>query len=92
VAVIKALTEVLRCSTQKTTQGLLIDLKAAADELLRHSKELLQGRTYISLVAGCELMVRYVTRTTSVQSADAVCICVCDAACVMPVCAHWYLL
>ncbi len=47
VAVIKALTEVIRVSTQKTTQGLLIDLKAASDDLLRHSVALLEGRTCV---------------------------------------------
>ena len=72
VAVIKSLTTVIRNSTQKTTQGLLIDLKAASDELLKYSTVLLDGRTFISLVAGCELMVRYVTRTTSIHSADEV--------------------
>ena len=50
-------------------QGLLIELKAAADELKGCDKGLLRGKTAVSVTSGCELLVRYVTRTTKLDLA-----------------------
>lgn len=64
VAAIRALTELIRRTYERTAQGLLIELREAADELQRCDPALLRGKTSISVVAGCELLVRHVTRTS----------------------------
>jgi translation initiation factor eIF-2B subunit alpha len=62
VAAIKALTSVLKRSEASTMMELEVQLKAAADSLKRCETIALDGRTSISLTAGCELFLRYVTR------------------------------
>eukprot|EP00935_MAST-01C_sp_MAST-1C-sp1_P000433 g433.t1 len=62
VAAIKALTSVIKRSKASTMMELEVQLKAAADSLKNCEKALLNGRTSISLTAGCELFLRYVTR------------------------------
>lgn len=57
VAAIHALTCVARDSGATTVMGLQVNLKAAADALIATNKG------SISLTAGCELFLRYVTRT-----------------------------
>ena len=57
VAAIKALSGVIKRSTATTMMGLQIELKAAADDLKAQ-----QLSHTISLEAGCELFLRYVTR------------------------------
>lgn len=67
VAAIRALTEVIRGSEQMTTQGLLVDLKAAAAELQARGGEMLGAKASVALAAGCELLLRYVTRTAALE-------------------------
>lgn len=64
VAAIKALTSVIRNSTAQTMMGLEKELKDAAASL--------QGcnPTAISLKAGCELYLRYTTRTSAIENED----------------------
>ena len=64
VAAIRALTELIRNTLERTAQGLLIELREAADELQECDPALLRGKTSIAVVAGCELLVRHVTRTS----------------------------
>lgn len=64
VAAIRALTHVIRCTKEKTAQGLLIELREAADFLKACDRSLLRDKTPISVTAGCELLVRHVTRTS----------------------------
>eukprot|EP00743_Colponemidia_sp_Colp-15_P001879 GILK01002048.1.p1 GENE.GILK01002048.1~~GILK01002048.1.p1 ORF type:complete len:355 (+),score=52.83 GILK01002048.1:58-1065(+) len=74
VAAIKALTEAIKHSEAATMMGLEIELRFATDLLkqagneLKHSNR--HGKTIISLTAGCELFMRYVTRTLTLDSAD----------------------
>lgn len=70
VAAIRALTELIRHTTERTAQGLLIELRAAADQLQRCPQSLLRGKTTISVAAGCELLVRHVTRTSKFDHRD----------------------
>ena len=62
VAAIQALTTVIRNSTATTMMGLERDLKDAATSLQRCNP------TAISLKAGCELFLRYTTRTSAVEA------------------------
>jgi translation initiation factor eIF-2B subunit alpha len=64
VAAIQALTMVIRCSKATTIMGLGKEVQAAAAALQRCNP------TAISLQAGCELFLRYITRTSAVESAD----------------------
>jgi translation initiation factor eIF-2B subunit alpha len=64
VAAVRALVAVMKRSTSSTMLGLTIELRAAADELKRKASESQDKvTTSISLTAGCELFLRYVTRT-----------------------------
>ena len=62
VAAIQALTTVIRSSTATTMMGLEKDLKDAAASLQRCNP------TAISLKAGCELFLRYTTRTSALDA------------------------
>lgn len=64
VGAIKALTSVIRKSSAQTMMGLEKELKDAAASL--------QGcnPTAISLKAGCELFLRYTTRTSAIENED----------------------
>lgn len=64
VAAIKALTQVVVHSKAQTMMGLEKDLKDAADSLTRCNE------TAISLRAGCELFLRYTTRTSNLETED----------------------
>jgi translation initiation factor eIF-2B subunit alpha len=64
VAAIQALTTVIRSSTATTMMGLERDLKDAAAALQRCNP------TAISLKAGCELFLRYTTRTSALEAAS----------------------
>eukprot|EP00898_Chlorokybus_atmophyticus_P000809 jgi/Chlat1/1729/Chrsp13S02162 len=64
VAAIKALTAAIRRSSASTMMGLEIELKEAAEALKRCDP------TSISLAAGCELFIRYVTRESTLEYAD----------------------
>ncbi|BBN00284.1 translation initiation factor eIF-2B subunit alpha [Marchantia polymorpha subsp. ruderalis] len=64
VAAIKALTCVIRRSEATTMMGLEIELKKAAETLKMWDK------TSISLSAGCDLFMRYVTRTSALEYED----------------------
>lgn len=61
VAAIKALTAVIKQSDATTMMGLEKELKEASDAL----KE--RHRTALSLSAGCDLFLRYVTRTSALE-------------------------
>lgn len=62
VAAIKALTSLIEKSQCSTMMGLEIELRAAADELNKKAQDAGYG-SLCSLAAGCELFLRYVTRT-----------------------------
>lgn len=67
VAAFKALTSVIKRSEASTMMELEVQLRAAADSLKNCRQDLatglnLNGKTSISLTAGCELFLRYVTR------------------------------
>ncbi|KAK9814315.1 hypothetical protein WJX72_003908 [[Myrmecia] bisecta] len=64
VAAIKALTSVITKSTAQTAMGLEKELKEAAASLQRCNE------TAISLKAGCELFLRYTTRTSALEMED----------------------
>jgi len=64
VAAIKALTCAIANSAASTMMELEKELKAAADSLRRCN------RSSITLAAGCELFMRYVTRTGALEHAD----------------------
>lgn len=64
VAAIKALTTVIRKSTSQTMMGLEKELKDAAASLQACNP------TAISLKAGCELFLRYTTRTSAIENED----------------------
>lgn len=64
VAAIKALTSVIKHSSAQTMMGLEKELKDAAAALQRCNP------TAISLKAGCELFLRYTTRTSSLEWDD----------------------
>lgn len=64
VAAIKALTYAIGNSTASTMMELEKELKAAADSLQKCN------RSSISLAAGCELFMRYVTRTGALEHSD----------------------
>jgi hypothetical protein len=64
VAAIQALTTVIRSSRAQTMMGLGKEVQAAAASLQRGNP------TAISLKAGCELFLRYTTRTSAVDSDD----------------------
>ncbi|KAL3158854.1 hypothetical protein ABBQ32_011573 [Trebouxia sp. C0010 RCD-2024] len=64
VAAIKALTSVIRKSTARTMMGLEKELKDAAASLQSCNP------TAISLKAGCELFLRYTTRTSAIENED----------------------
>ena len=66
VAAVRALTAVMQRSAASTMLGLTIELRAAADDL----KSSLGLDTPISLAAGCELFLRFVTRTGLDLAAD----------------------
>jgi len=57
IAAIKVLIELIQASKATTIMGLQIELAAAADVLKSHEAEA------ISIASGCELFVRFVTRT-----------------------------
>lgn len=61
VAAIQALTSVIRSSSATTVMGLEKELKDAASALQRCNP------TAISLKAGCELFLRYTTRTSALE-------------------------
>jgi translation initiation factor eIF-2B subunit alpha len=63
VAAIRALTGVIKRSSASTMLGLTIELRSAADDLKRIANFPLGLNTSISLAAGCELFLRFVTRT-----------------------------
>jgi len=62
VAAIHSLTTVIRKSTASTMMGLERDLKEAAASLQRCNP------TAISLKTGCELFLRYTTRTSALEA------------------------
>jgi translation initiation factor eIF-2B subunit alpha len=62
VAAIRALTSVVKNSSAQTMMGLEKELKDAAASLERCNP------TAISLKAGCELFLRYTTRTSALES------------------------
>lgn len=62
VAVINALTGVIKRSTASTMMELEIGLRAAADKLKTECLNTEKGVSSISLTAGCELFLRHVTR------------------------------
>lgn len=64
VAAIKALTAVIRRSQASTMMGLEIELKNASEALKAWDE------TSIPLSAGCDLFLRYVTRTTALEYED----------------------
>lgn len=64
VAAIKALTSVIQRSSAQTMMGLDADLQAAAMALQSCNP------TAISLKAGCELFLRYATRTSALEADD----------------------
>ncbi|KAL8458788.1 hypothetical protein ACS0TY_035499 [Phlomoides rotata] len=64
VAAIRALAWVIRSSQATTMMELEIELKKAADSLKSWDT------TSISLTAGCDLFMRYVTRTSAVEYED----------------------
>jgi len=64
VAAIRALTSVIRNSGAQTMMGLEKELKDAAAALQRCNP------TSISLKAGCELFLRYTTRTSALEMED----------------------
>jgi translation initiation factor eIF-2B subunit alpha len=64
VAAIHALTTVIRNSTATTMMGLEKDLKEAASRLQRCNP------TAISLKAGCELFLRYTTRSSALEMSN----------------------
>ncbi|KAG0616697.1 hypothetical protein M758_5G135200 [Ceratodon purpureus] len=64
VAAIKALTAVIKRSEASTMMGLEVELKTASDAL-KASDE-----SSISLSAGCDLFMRYVTRTSAIEYED----------------------
>ncbi|KAJ7567137.1 hypothetical protein O6H91_02G133300 [Diphasiastrum complanatum] len=66
VAAIKALTAVIQRSEATTMMGLEIDLKKASEALKAWDE------TSISLSAGCDLFMRYVTRTSALEYEDIV--------------------
>jgi translation initiation factor eIF-2B subunit alpha len=61
VAAIRALTSVVKNSSAQTMMGLEKELKDAAASLERCHE------TAISLKAGCELFLRYTTRTSALE-------------------------
>ncbi|KAL1214454.1 Methylthioribose-1-phosphate isomerase [Cardamine amara subsp. amara] len=64
VAAIRALAAVIRASEATTMMELEIELKKASDTLKSWDK------TSISLTAGCDLFIRYVTRTSALEYED----------------------
>lgn len=64
VAAIRALASVIRSSEATTMMELEIELKKASDSLKSWDT------TSISLTAGCDLFMRYVTRTSAVEYED----------------------
>lgn len=64
VAAIKALTTIIKISSAQTMMGLEKELKEAAAALQRCNP------TAISLKAGCELFLRYTTRTSALEFSD----------------------
>ncbi|KAL0701558.1 hypothetical protein Bca4012_057680 [Brassica carinata] len=64
VAAIRALAAVIRASEASTMMELEIELKKASDTLKSWDK------TSISLTAGCDLFIRYVTRTSALEYED----------------------
>ncbi|GAB2289747.1 hypothetical protein Dimus_024054 [Dionaea muscipula] len=64
VAAIKALASVIRLSKATTMMELEIELKKASDSLKSWDT------TSISLTAGCDLFMRYVTRTSALEYED----------------------
>ncbi|KAK7821796.1 translation initiation factor eif-2b subunit alpha [Quercus suber] len=64
VAAIRALAAVIRASEATTMMELEIELKKASDSLKSW------GKTSISLTAGCDLFMRYVTRTSALGYED----------------------
>ncbi|KAL2555053.1 Eukaryotic translation initiation factor 2B (eIF-2B) family protein [Forsythia ovata] len=64
VAAIRALASVIRSSQATTMMELEIELKKAADSLKSWDT------TSISLTAGCDLFMRYVTRTSALEYED----------------------
>ncbi|KFK35689.1 hypothetical protein AALP_AA4G024400 [Arabis alpina] len=64
VAAIRALAAVIRSSEAKTMMELEIELKKASDTLKAWDT------TSISLTAGCDLFMRYVTRTSALEFED----------------------
>eukprot|EP00899_Mesostigma_viride_P006235 jgi/Mesvir1/15612/Mv03219-RA.1 len=64
VAAIKALTTLIRKSEATTVMGLEIELRRASEALKKCDS------TSISLNAGCELFMRYVTKTSTMQDCE----------------------
>nr|XP_024399407.1 translation initiation factor eIF-2B subunit alpha-like isoform X2 [Physcomitrium patens]PNR38039.1 hypothetical protein PHYPA_021150 [Physcomitrium patens] len=64
VAAIKALTAVIKRSGASTMMGLEVELKEASDALKAWDE------SSISLSAGCDLFMRYVTRTSAIEYED----------------------
>lgn len=64
VAAISALLCVVQRSTSETMMGLQDELKQAADLMLQNFYAIdNSGRSYIALQSGCELFLKYITRT-----------------------------
>mmetsp|Transcript_16594 Transcript_16594/g.23391 ORF Transcript_16594/g.23391 Transcript_16594/m.23391 type:complete len:362 (+) Transcript_16594:109-1194(+) len=64
VAAIKALLQVVQRSKANTMMGLQNELKEASQSMLDYSLEgTLFGRSHIALSSGCELFLKYITRT-----------------------------
>mmetsp|Transcript_4428 Transcript_4428/g.5144 ORF Transcript_4428/g.5144 Transcript_4428/m.5144 type:complete len:320 (+) Transcript_4428:131-1090(+) len=65
VAAIKALTILIQETKEETMMGLEIELRTAAD-VLRKQATISNSSSICSLEAGCELFLRYVTRSSAI--------------------------
>lgn len=63
VAAIKALLRVVQRSKAETMMGLQDELKRAADIMVENFQTNTAGRSHIALQSGCELFLKYITRT-----------------------------
>mmetsp|Transcript_19498 Transcript_19498/g.27041 ORF Transcript_19498/g.27041 Transcript_19498/m.27041 type:complete len:363 (-) Transcript_19498:64-1152(-) len=64
VAAIKALLQVVQRSKANTMMGLQDELKESSQSMLDYALEgTLLGRSHIALASGCELFLKYITRT-----------------------------
>jgi translation initiation factor eIF-2B subunit alpha len=63
VAAIKALLGVVQRSTAHTMMGMQDELKIASQEMLDYAAKNVRNRSHIALASGCELFLKYITRT-----------------------------